>query len=119
MEIDCAASLGWVRARPRLAAKHYRLNMENPMQPYDYPYREPGPQRRPAIWLPVAAVGVLLLLLIPSALFLYHYWPHGGTGLDPHPQPREVPVRGPLYNNEADLAPLCDTPLRSVGQVQS
>jgi len=89
------------------------------MQPYDYPYREPSPRLRPGIWLPVAAVLVLLLLLIPSGLLLYHYWPHGGSGLDPSAQPREVAVRGPLYKNEADLAALYEKTLPSVVHVNN
>jgi S1-C subfamily serine protease len=67
----------------------------------------------------VAAVLVLLLLLIPSAVLVYHYWPHGGSGLDPSAKPREVAVRGPLYKNEADLASLYEKTLPSVVHVNN
>jgi S1-C subfamily serine protease len=93
--------------------------MEKAMQPYDYPYRVVRPNQRPSIWLPVAALLVLLLLLIPSALFVYHYWPHSGSGLDPSAKPREVAERGPLYKNEADLAALYDKTLPSVVHVNN
>jgi S1-C subfamily serine protease len=90
------------------------------MYPYDYPYREPRRTRRPSMWPAVLVVILILLLLIPSALLVYHYWPHGGSGLDPSAKPREVAQRGqPLSNNEIDLADLYQRTLPSVVHVNN
>jgi S1-C subfamily serine protease len=86
----------------------------------EYPYREPPPARQPSAPSALRALlllGVLLLLLIPAALLVWHFWPGGGTGLNPNAQLRQVDERGPLYKDETDLIDLYDKTLPSVVHV--
>jgi S1-C subfamily serine protease len=85
------------------------------MSLYDDPFRKP--RSSPALL--ALLVVLLLLLLIPAGMLVYHYWPKGGTGLDPNAQPREIAARGPLYQNELDLNALYVKTLPSVVHVNN
>jgi S1-C subfamily serine protease len=89
---------------------------------YDYPYRESHRASRPLTPSPLRALLLLvplLLLLIPAGLLVWHYWPVGGSTLNPSAQLRDVDARGPLYKNETDLIALYEKALPSVVHINN
>jgi S1-C subfamily serine protease len=89
------------------------------MSIYDYRDREPngGSHRRSPS--PIWPLLVLLLLLVPAGLLVWHFWPMAHNGLDPNAKPREVTPRTTLFKDEADLVTLYEKALPSVVHINN